>query len=103
MGASDGSLRVPRHLLVPACLLYLAASFAFWMSLESTLATISYYVVFLIPNFLVGHYLTDITLKRLSFMSNEATSFSVPRIILGTLLVCLAFAIGYITWLTLIR
>jgi len=101
MSVSGHSSKVPRYLWAAGCLLFLALSFALWMCLQSTTARVAYYVVFLIPNFLAGQYLIDRILKRSSFMSTEAAGFWVSRVLLGALLVCLVFALGYAAWAVL--
>lgn len=86
---------LPERLLVTVCILFLTGSFVLWLSLNSTLSKIIYYIVFFLPTYACGEYLGSKIFSRARGLSISEVGFSPLRIVVGVCFVLGFFVLVY--------
>ncbi len=83
--------RFPGWLKVMGCLLFLIFSCTLWLSIDSTIGKVLYYLLFFFPTWFCGEWLSGKIFNDDvgSMISNS--EFSVARIIIGVLFMILLF------------
>ncbi len=83
--------RFPEWLKVMCCLLFLILSCLLWLSIDSTFGKVLYYLLFFLPTWFCGEWLSGKIFNDEvgSMISNS--EFSVTRVILGVLFVVVLF------------
>jgi hypothetical protein len=89
---------IPEWLLVGLCILFLTGSFVLWLSLNSTLSKIIYYISFFLPTYACGEYLGSKIFSRAWGLSISEAGFSPLRIFVGVCFVLGFFVLVYGVW-----
>ena len=77
------------------CILFLAISIGFWLSLETTWAKTLYYVIFLLPTYACGEWLSSKLFSAQRGLNISQSGFSAARIFFSVLTVIALFGIVY--------
>jgi len=89
---------LPEWVLVTLCILFLIGSFVVWLSINSTVSKIVYYVVFFLPTYACGEYLGGKIFSRARGLSISEAGFSPLRIFVGVCFVLGFFVLVYGVW-----
>jgi hypothetical protein len=95
---ANSSSPLPEWLLVTLCILFLIGSFVVWLSITSTAGKTIYYIVFCIPTYACGGYVSGKIFSRSRGLSISEAGFSPLRIFVGVCFVLGFFVLVYGVW-----
>ena len=79
-------------LTAAVCILFLILSLSMWAVLSSSGLSVLYYILFLIPNYVCGEFLSEKFFSREFGRSISDKDFSLLRVFVGVLVALLCFA-----------